>query len=238
MVKKHLKRLVAPRTWSIKKKENKFITRPNPGPHSLGKSITINLIVKDLLKQANTTKEVKKVLSGKNIFVDNKPITDHKFPLGLMDVISIPKTNEFFRILINTKGNFVLQPIKEQEASIKPCKIINKSILKKKKVQLNLFDGKNKIVQEDNYKVGDTIVLDLVKKEIQNHIKLEKGALVLLVNGKHIGKLAIVNKITEKPGSHNDTILLKTKNSEIETFKNYVFVIGKEKPVITLQENE
>ena len=238
MAKKHLKRLVAPKTWPIKKKENKFVVRPNPGPHPLKKSLTTNLIIKNLLKQANTTREVKRILSEKNIFVDNRPIINHKFPIGLMDVISVPKTNEFFRLLIDRKGKFFLQKIKEQEALIKPCKIINKTVLKKKRIQLNLFDGKNKIVQENNYKVGDTIILDLAKNEIKDHLKLEEGALVLLINGKHIGKIAIINKIIEKTGSHSNTILLKTKDSEIETFKDYVFVIGKEKSIITLKEND
>lgn len=35
MVRRHLKRIAAPKTWPIKRKEHKWIVRPTPGPHPL-----------------------------------------------------------------------------------------------------------------------------------------------------------------------------------------------------------
>jgi len=43
-----------------------------------------------------------------------------------MDVLSIEKTKEHFRILYDIKGRFVLRSIKEEEAKFKLCRIKRK----------------------------------------------------------------------------------------------------------------
>lgn len=40
------------------------------------------------------------------IKIDGKVRRDPRFPLGIMDVVSIEKTNEHFRILYDVKGRF------------------------------------------------------------------------------------------------------------------------------------
>src|SRR3989344_4686856 len=140
MSKSHLSRLYMPKSWPVPKKQNKWIIKPSPGPHPLKECIPINIILKNILKYARTTREVKKILSNKEIIVDKKIIKDQKFPLGLFDILEIPKTNEYFIILLNKKGKFILKPIKKEESSLKLCKIINKTLLKGKKIQLNLYD--------------------------------------------------------------------------------------------------
>ena len=45
----HLKRLVAPRSWSIARKQNVWTTRPMPGKHSLEGAIPISTILRDYL---------------------------------------------------------------------------------------------------------------------------------------------------------------------------------------------
>ena len=42
----HLKRIAVPKSWPIKRKENKWIARPMPGPHSLNHSISLNITAK------------------------------------------------------------------------------------------------------------------------------------------------------------------------------------------------
>jgi len=44
-----------------------------------------------------------------NVKVDGKTRRDDGFPLGVMDVLSIEKTGENFRILYDCKGRFVLK---------------------------------------------------------------------------------------------------------------------------------
>jgi len=50
--------------------------------------------------------------------VDGKVRTDQGYPTGMMDVISIEKTKEYFRILYNTKGRFVLKSITQDESKV------------------------------------------------------------------------------------------------------------------------
>lgn len=233
---RHLKRLNSPKTWTIRKKGITWVAKPSSGPHGIEDCITINLMLKKLLKYAKTTKEVKNILNGGKILVDKKVRKDHKFPLGLMDVVEIPDMNEFYRILIDNKGRLYLNKIKKEEAGIKLCKIIGKKILKGKKTQLNLYDGKNILVDKDIYAVGDSVVIDLSNNKIKNHLPLKKGNLVLLIKGNHTGEVAVLEEILKLKGFAKDKILLKLKNKKVETIKDYAFVLGKDKPVIEIEK--
>ena len=55
----HLKRLVAPRSWSIARKQNVWTTRPMPGKHSLEGAIPISTILRDYLNVCDTNREAK-----------------------------------------------------------------------------------------------------------------------------------------------------------------------------------
>ena len=96
MGKSHLKRLNAPKSWPISRKRNMWITRPSSGPHKLVESMPLNTILKELLKYPKITKEVKNILNKKEILVDKIPRKDIGFPVGIYDVIEIPKTKEYF----------------------------------------------------------------------------------------------------------------------------------------------
>lgn len=232
----HITRLRAPKTWPIVRKELKWITKPLPGPHSLEESITINLILRDILKYAKTTKEVKNILNQGKIAIDGKVRKDSKFPVGIMDVISIKDTNEYYRLVLNQKGKFILLSIKKEESLLKPKKIRNKTILKGKKVQLNFFDGTNLIVPKDIYKVSDTLIFDINKNEIKDHLKFEKNALIYVFRGNKVGTLGVISEIKTFEDHYPTKIIFKTGKETFETKKDYVFVIGKDKPIITVQE--
>ena len=224
MVKKHLFSLNAPANWPIERKERNFITRPSPGPHSLYRCLPLSLLIKNILKYAETTREVKAILNSGYILIDNKIRKDHKFPVGIMDVIQIKKTNENFRVIINKDNRYELNRINQEEAKLKPCKIINKKILKKGKIQLNLFDGRNILVDKNDYKVGDTLILDLEKNKIIKHLKLEKGSTVYITDGKYSGYLGKLENIIKK-GMQRNTILFKADKEKLETLKDYAFAI-------------
>lgn len=227
---KHLKRYFSPRTWNIKKKGIKYITKPSPGPHKLAMSLPLNVIMRDMLNYSTTNREVKFVVQKKNISVDGIRRKDCKFPVGLFDVLSLNDIDEHFRVILDEKGKIDLIKIKKEESLVKPCKIIGKKIIKGK-TQLNLYDGKNIIVVKDGYKLGDVILISMDKKNIQikEHIKLEKDMMIYLTGGKHIGQTGSVQDIT------SNRIIYKTGNGDIvETLKKYAFPIGKDKPMITL----
>ena len=49
-------------------------------------------------------------------------------------------TNEYFRVMLNKKGKIDLAKITKEEAFLKPCKIIGKTMVRGK-LQLNLFEN-------------------------------------------------------------------------------------------------
>ena len=57
------------------------------------------------------------------IKVDSKVRTDPTYPAGFMDVISIEKTGENFRLVYDTKGRFTVHRITEEEAAYKLGKV-------------------------------------------------------------------------------------------------------------------
>ena len=217
------------KSWDINKKDNKFITRPMPGAHSFELGMPLNLIIRDLLKYAKTNREVKKILNGKEVLVDCKIRKECKFITGFMDSISIPKLKEHYRIILNKKGKLFLLPITEQEAKIKVCKIIGKRIVKGK-TQLNLYDSRNVLADKDNYKVGDSVIIELPGQKIKEHLKLEKGAGVFVMNGKNTGVVGVVENIAGRK------IICKQNNTMFEVPFDYIFVIGKNKPSIKLEK--
>ena len=152
----HLKRLVAPKTWVIERKTKKWAVRPSPGPHPMEKSIPLLLLIRDYLKYADTAREARRIIGNREVIVDGKPQTNPKFPCGLMDVISIPKIEEHYRILLDSKGILRLTPIAAEDAKWKLCRIDNKTTVKNGKIQLNLHDGRN-IIADGNYKTGDVL---------------------------------------------------------------------------------
>ena len=229
MVKRHLKRLVAPRSWKIKRKGITFVTRPNPGMHSKKNSTSINVVLRDMLNYAKTTRDVKMILADKGILVDKKQVKDHRFSVGIMDIIEMPKIKKCFRVLLNKKGNICLVEIKGDEAGIKLCKIVEKTVIKKGKIQINLNDGRNVITDKNNYNTGDTLVIEVPEQKIKEHLKFEKGSFVYLSGGKHKGESGIADEIK------NSIIKVKPESGEsFETSKKFAFVIGKDKPIITL----
>ena len=57
------------------------------------------------------------------IKIDGKVRTDVTYPAGFMDVITIEKTGENFRLVYDTKGRFTVHRIKTDEAEFKLAKV-------------------------------------------------------------------------------------------------------------------
>ena len=76
---KHLKRLAAPRTVRLHRKEHTWTIKSSPGPHPLEESIPLGLIVRDYLKLCDTYKEVKSIIAGGDVLIDGKSRKNHKF---------------------------------------------------------------------------------------------------------------------------------------------------------------
>ena len=232
MGKSHLKRLAALKTWNVKRKGAKFITKSAPGPHSLATGVPFCVLLKETLGYAESTRDAKKVININEIMIDGKARKDERIPVGIFDTIGFASINEYFRVILNDKGKIGMVKIKKEEAMLKPCKIIGKNLIGGRR-QLNLYDGKNIYVDDGDYKVGDTVVLTLPEHKISKHLKMDKKSAIFLTGGKHIGEIGVVENIIR------DKIVYKDSNGElIETLKEYAFVVGQNKPMITLEDEQ
>ena len=108
MAKKHLFSLNAPKNWPIERKKQIWLTRPNPGPHPLNRCLPLSILLRNVLKYARTMREVKTILNEGGILIDSKVRKDYKFPVGLMDVVEVKKTNEFFRLILDENNKYSL----------------------------------------------------------------------------------------------------------------------------------
>ena len=231
-----LKRLLAPKFWKIPKKAFKWTVSPRPGPHKKFECIPLLIIVRDILKLAETGKEAKRIIKSGEILVDGKKRKDYAFPVGLMDVVSIPKIKKFYRVL-PFKNGLKLAEISEEKANKKICRISRKTLVKGGKVQLNLHDGRNLLIEKDEYKTGDSILIELPSQKILEHVKLEEGNLGLVLKGKNAGKIGRIKKIVKRKRmvEHNK-VICELDNKDVEIRKEHVFVVGREKPLIKMSE--
>jgi len=227
MAKRHLKRINAPKTWKIQRRGIKFITKSNPGGVSKNLTFPISNVIKYELKLANSIKEVKHLILTEDILVNGKKIKDYRYPVCFTDVVSFPKLGTNYRLVIDTNGILQIMPISKEESELKIIKIVGKNFVKGK-MQLNLMDGRNIFFEKQHYKVNDSLLITLPGQLVKEHMAFEKGALVLLYQGKHIGKVGKIDDIKK------DSIILKTTDGTFETSRKYALVIGRDHPVLKM----
>jgi small subunit ribosomal protein S4e len=228
-----LKRLFAPKNWRIERKVKEWTVKPIPGPHSKEVSIPITILLRDYLGHATNRKEVTFILNNGDVLVNGRPIKDSSFPVGLMDVIEIPKTKEYFRVLFDKKGSVNLLKIDESEKNTKLFKLINKTMIKGNKLQLNLHDGTN-VLSEEGYPTSSTLVMKVPEMKVIDSLEFKEGYIGLVIKGKNVSKIGKISKVTEF-GIYKDAVLLESGNDKFQTLKDYVLVVGKDSPIIKLE---
>ncbi len=228
-MKNHLKRIAAPSTWTINRKAKVFACRPNPGAHNLENGLPLGIILRDYLKMASTMDEVKKLLIHNDVLIDSRKVKDHHYSVGLFDTIKIPKLNKSYRVIFDKKGNLVVNEISDAESSLKLCKVLGKKVLAKGKIQLNLHDGKNLLYDNAKVNVGDTLVLTLPDLTVTEVLPLQSGLKIYLMKGKYCGDLGVLKEM-----KGNEAIYVR-EGQEFETLKKYLFVVGKDKSLITIK---
>jgi small subunit ribosomal protein S4e len=244
--KKHLKRKPAPKIWPIHRKEAVWTVKLKSGPHSLSRCIPLSLIVRDILHFAKTGKEAKTIISQEKIKVNGKFQREERFPVGLMDVLSIPDAKQVFRVFPSGKGLF-LHLIEPNEAEFKLCRIEDKTVVKGGHTQLNLHDGTSLLIrvsdpkkpEEDVYQTLDTLKLSIPDRAPLGHMKLTVGAPAIIIEGKNIGKYGKITAIEEKPSQKRKNLLvtIQDKNgNQFQTILNFIFVLGDTEPSISLPE--
>merc|ERR1712167_304842 len=128
--KKHLKRIRTPKSWMLDKLTGVYAPRPRTGPHKLRECLPLQIVLRNRLKYALTGRECDLILHDKDnaVKVDGKVRRDKKYPVGLMDVVSIDKTSDYFRMLYDVKGRFTLVKIKQKESEFKLLRVKRREV--------------------------------------------------------------------------------------------------------------
>ncbi len=227
-MKNHLKRIATPKTWHLNRAAHLYATRPNPGTHTLEMGIALGTILRDHLHLAQTMGEIRKLLTAKKVLVDGKQRKDHRFMVGLFDVVSVVDHKKQYRVVLDSKCRLQVKEILASESGLKVCRVMGKTVLSGGKIQYHLYDGKN-VTGSLSAKVGDSVVVELPSLAITKVLPLREGMLIFLTKGKHGADIGVLKQLRGAQAVY-------TKDSEeIETAKEYVFVIGEKNMEMTVQ---
>ncbi|MCK4476325.1 MAG: 30S ribosomal protein S4e [Methanophagales archaeon] len=232
---KHQKRIAAPRSWRIERKTAYWAVKPRPGPHPGGRSMPLLLVVRDMLKLADNSKETKRILNEGNVVVNGRVRKDHKFPVGIFDILSIPVIKANYMVFLDKKEKLSLVEIEEEEVSGKLCRVENKRLLKEERIQLNLHDGRNILPGKElaeKIKTHDSLMISLPDNEILQHFAYKEGSKVMVIGGKHSAQTGEIEEIRVTRSPESNVVKIKPFNGGVESFEtidDYVFVVGEEK---------
>jgi len=234
-MKRNMKRFVAPRSWPIERKTHFWAVKPRPGPHPADRSLPLLVVLRDLLGVTSTASEARKILSQGQVVVDGVVRKDRKFPVGLMDVIFLPKVKKFYRVFLDHHGRIILKEIDDTEARWKLCRIEKKMTVKGGRTQITLHDGRNILLPPGNvpYKTGDVLKIAFPSQEILEHLPFREGMTAYLIGGNHVGEIAKIKsyEVTRSPFPN----VVKFQEG-FSTIKDYVFIVGGKTPVLSLPE--
>jgi small subunit ribosomal protein S4e len=204
----------------------------------------MTLVLRDILGLAETRREAQIELHQGKVLVD-WTIRSDDFPVGLMDVISIPDANKYYQILPSHKGLF-LSSISKEEAGFKLCRIEDKTTVSGG-VQLNLHDGSNLLIkvadpknpQEDIYSTFDVLKISLPAKEIARCVHLKEGNFAFITGGKNIGvkgKIVEIEKTEAKKRKNALVVVEDDKGNRFQTILDFIFSLDTNQPVTSTVE--
>lgn len=238
--KKHLKRLAAPHHWMLNKLAGSYAPRPSNGPHKLRESLPLVIFLRNRLKYALNTREVKAVLMQEHVKVDGKVRTDSTYPAGFMDVITIEATNENFRLIYDVKGRFAVHRITAEEAAYKLCKV-KKVLLGKRGIPYVVtHDGRTIRYPDPMIKANDSVKVDLASGKIDDFIKFDTGRLVMVTGGRNIGRVGVITHKERHDGGFDIVHIKDALENTFVTRLTNVFIIGPEagRPYVSLPKGK
>jgi small subunit ribosomal protein S4e len=190
----HLKRQKIPKNWPISRKGTTFVVKPLS---NLKTSVPILIFLRDMLKVCQNRREAKRALYEKNVLLNEKIVREDKQPVMLYDVVTIVPAKKSYRLSLKDNGKFKVEEISQKDAGKKVSKIIGKKILKGKRMQINLSDGRN-FLADLKCTTDDSVLIDFKENKIEKCLPLQEKANVLVFAGKHSGKTGMIEKLDLK----------------------------------------
>jgi len=215
------------------------------GLHPLTSIFSLQIFLRNKLKYALTGREVTLIVAQRLVKVDGKVRTDNTYPAGFMDVISIDKSGEHFRLMYDVKGRFAVHRITEEESKYKLCKVRRVQLGAKGVPHLVTHDGRTIRYPDPAIKVNDTIKLLLPttpiapatagapnptavesSHKIDGFIKFEVGNLVMVTGGRNMGRAGTITHRERHVGGFDIVHVRDVQGRDFATRLSNIFVIG------------
>nr|XP_044995415.1 40S ribosomal protein S4-like [Jaculus jaculus] len=225
--KKHLKRVAAPKHWMLDKLTGVFAPRPSAGPHKLRECLPLLVFLRNRLKYALTGAEVRKICMQRLVKVDGRVRTDATYPAGFMDVLSIERSGEHFRLLYDAKGRFAAHRISADEARYKLCKVTKTFVGAKGVPHLVTHDARTVRYPDPLVKAHDTVRVRLDGGAITDFVKCEPGNLCMVTGGANVGRFGVIAHRERHPGSFDVVHVRDAGGHAFATRLANIFVIGR-----------
>lgn len=240
-----LKRKPAPAFWQIHRKELPWVVKPSSGSHSLHKCLPLTLVLRDMLGVAQTRKEGKIILTQGKVIVNGKVYRKDDIPVGLMDVIALPDSGKYYRVMPSHKG-LIVAPISKEESNTSLLRVENKTTVSNG-VQIAVHDGSVMLVKvadpknptEVSYDTFDVLKVTYPEKTVVQTLKTKEGNLAIITGGKNIGKIGKIVEIEKTEAKKRRQALVVIEDAQgqrYQTILDFVFSIGETAPLINTLE--
>jgi small subunit ribosomal protein S4e len=213
----------------IHRNETIFTLTPSPGPHAKSECVTLGMLLREYLGLAENRKEIKYILNNKEVLVDGRRVKSENFPLGLMDILSIPEIEKDYIISVDHKGRLYPKEIDKAHAGHKLCKLVGKTAVSGGKLQLNLYDGRNMLIDATDskkYAVGGTLVIKLPEAKVLEFMSLEAGKTAMIAKGRHASKKGKILGISKSDLNLCSLTTVDCDGEKVVTNTEYVYIIG------------
>jgi small subunit ribosomal protein S4e len=87
-------------------------------------------------------------------------------------------------------------------------------------------------------KVNDTVKIDLATGKIQDFIKFDTGVVAMVTGGRNMGRVGVITHRERHDGGFNVVHVKDAVDNEFSTREANVFIIGREKPWISLPKGK
>ncbi len=198
-----------------------------------------------MLGVAQTRKEGKIIIDQGKVIVNGKVYKKDDIPVGLMDVISLPDSNKYYRVMPSDKGLY-LAPISKEESAVSLLRVENKHTVSNG-VQVQVHDGSIMLIKvadpknpvEVTYDTFDILKVTYPEKQVVQTLKTKEGNLAIITGGKNIGKIGKIVEIEKAEAKKRRQALVVIEDAQgarYQTIMDFVFSIGETTPMINTLE--
>jgi len=123
-------------------------------------------------------------------------------------------------------------------------------MLKGNVLQLNLHDGRNILMNQsdseeeevvlkpEDFKTKDTLKISIPDQKILDHYSFEENKIGLVTSGRFLGKIGKISEIFVRYGPNASIVTMEELGEPFQTLLDYIFIIGRTKPEISLPSLE